>query len=146
MSQRIACFTLFNVTETGVLNRSRPKTDNVDDWIEKRNTQCNYDTILQVISLRSQPEVIQKPIILPATVPIINRFGYYYNLTENDFYYTFVFEVQHSSVFDNGIQEYGALYNDCANVPMLLCKNQHAKLLGMLDVTDELRNIYFEEA
>lgn len=146
MSQRLICYTLFNITQTGVLNRSKPNTSDTQDWIEKRNTQCNFDTILQVISLRSQPEVVKIPVKKELTESIINKFGYYYNLTQQDYFYTFEFEIQHSSVFENGIQQYGALYNDCSNVPMIRCDNQHISLPEMLDITNELRNIYFEEA
>lgn len=146
MSQRIACLTLFNITETGVLNRSKPDASDMKAWVERRNTQCNYDTILQAISLRSQPEVVKIPIVFPLTELIINKFGYCYDLSNNDYYYKFIFEVQHSSVFENGIQEYGALYGDCAGVPMLRCHDQYTGLPESLEVTDELRNIYFEEA
>ena len=63
MSIKIACYTLFDITQTGVLNRSKPAVDmDPEVWIYKRNTQCNFDTILQVISLRSQPEVIDLPV------------------------------------------------------------------------------------
>lgn len=146
MSHRMRCYTLFNITQTGVLNRSRPNITDTLDWLEKRNTQCNFDTILQVISLRSQPEVVRIPIKQQLTETIINKFGYYYNLTPHDYYYFFEFEIQHASVFENGIQQYGALYNDCINVPMIRCKDQHNSLPEMLDITIELRNIYFEEA
>jgi hypothetical protein len=33
----------------------------ITDWTFKRNTQANFDTILQVISLRSQPESLSIP-------------------------------------------------------------------------------------
>lgn len=146
MSQRIICHTLFNITQTGVINRGKPNTDNVIDWQERRNTQCNFDTILQVISLRSQPEVTRIPIKLRLTENEINNFGYYYDLTDEHYYYSFDFEVQHTSVFENGVIPLGALYNDCVGVPMIRCLDQYTSLPDKLDVSNELRNIYFEEA
>ena len=62
MSYIITCYTLFDITQTNVPNRQRPEVDkDVDEWRYKRNTQSNFDTIQQVISLRSQPEVLRKP-------------------------------------------------------------------------------------
>ena len=62
MSFRIECYTLFDITQTGVLNRSRPVDgQDLDQWVHKRNTQANFDTLLQIISLRSQPEIVSSP-------------------------------------------------------------------------------------
>ena len=52
--------------------------------------------------------------------------------------------VNHSSVFNDGITELGALYDDCHDVPMIKCGTEWDKLPNKLDATDELRNIYFE--
>ena len=48
-------------------------------------------------------------------------------------------------MFDNGIVKFGALYKDCEGVPMILCPEQIEGMIPFLDITDELRNIYFEE-
>ena len=62
MSYIITCFTLFDITQTNVRNRSRPELGaNSETWLYQRNTQCNFDTVQQAISLRSQPEIIRKP-------------------------------------------------------------------------------------
>ena len=48
MSYTISCYTLFDITPTGVVNRSRPVVDEeLIPWLHKRNTQCNFDTVLQ---------------------------------------------------------------------------------------------------
>lgn len=141
MAHRIRCFTLFNITQTGVVNRSRPSESDDSDWLYKRNTQCNFDTILQVISLRSQPEVVSKPEL----IEIINYdyFGLLYQ-KEIDKCWKFDFEVQHSSVFEDGVSTLGSLYNDCDKVPMILFDTQSSLIPNTLDITSELRNIYFE--
>ena len=59
MSYTISCYTLFDITQTNVLNRHRPDMDK--EWLHKRNTQSNFDTIQQAISLRSQPEIVRTP-------------------------------------------------------------------------------------
>lgn len=140
---RIKCYTLFDITQTGVLNRSKPTGDDVEAWIKRRNTQCNFDTILQVISLRSQPEVIKIPQGVEMTEAVYDLFGFLYS-KENVNCWIFEFEVQHSSVFENGITSLGALYKDCEGVPMIICDNQHSLCPKFLDTSPELKNIYFE--
>jgi len=145
MTIRMVCYTLFNITQTGVINRSKPDQDNIQDWIRKRNTQCNFDTILQVISLRSQPDVVKAPMRLELTDDILQKFGFLYQLEEdNNNYWKFEFDIQHPSVFENGIIPLGALYKDCDGVPMIHCVDQLQTLNIMLDTSEEFRNIYFE--
>lgn len=145
MPHRIACYTLFDITQTGVMNRSKPNEDDIQIWIHKRNTQCNFDTVLQVISMRSQPEVVKFPIKIEMTDQEFNKFGFLYQPTDKpNNCWKFEFEIQHASVFENGIIPLGALYKDCEGVPMLVCKDQLRNTPAFLNITEELRNIYFE--
>jgi hypothetical protein len=57
----ITCYTLFDITHTNVLNRSKPVGDNQQLWKVQRNSQANFDTILQCISLRGNPEILHYP-------------------------------------------------------------------------------------
>ena len=139
MSHRIRCYTLFDITKTNVTYRSKP-IDDVTTWLYNRNTQCNFDTILQVISLRSQPEVVKNP-EKKQTDKLFNFGSLYDTITH---YWVFEFEVQHSSVFDNGTDELGALYIDCNNVPMIKCDTEIANLATCLDTSAQLKNIHFE--
>ena len=146
MSFRITCYVLFDITNTGVLNRARPGDDQeYDTWLSNRNKQCNFDTILQVISLRSQPEIVDKPKRIDIRFDTSENFGFLYQQQENETYpcWTFEFDIQHPSVFHNGISELGALYNDCDQVPMIRCGTEWEKLPSFLDSSPELRNIYF---
>lgn len=143
----ITCYTLFDITQTGVLNRQRtPLDEDQETWLYRRNTQCNFDTILQSISLRSQPEVTTTPVQFKVEFDKVEYFGYLFNQVENEQYncWTFDFSVQHPSVFSDGITELGHLYNDCDGVPMIKCGTEWTKLPSFLDTSDELRNIYFE--
>lgn len=146
MSHRICCYTLFDITQTGILNRSKPTEDNIQDWIYQRNTQCNFDTILQVISLRSQPDHVKTPIRIEMQGSDLDKFGFLLVLNDKSpsYYWKFEFEVHHSSVFENGIIQFGALYNDCEGVPMINCPTQISGVTTFLDTTEELQNIYFE--
>lgn len=125
------------------MNRSRPNTDELEDWIDRRNTQCNFDTILQVISMRSQPEVTRLPCKIVAEE---NKFGFLYELKEDSCCWKFEFDIHHASVFENGIMPLGALYKDCDGVPMIKCTGQNVETPSLLNVSEELRNIYFEVA
>lgn len=140
----LTCYTLFDITQTGVLNRQRPVDQNNADWIFKRNTQSNFDTVLQAISLRSQPDVIRSPKKIEIKFDEFTNFGFLYEDEEPVNCWSFDFTVHHSSVFNDGINELGALYNDCHNIPMTKCGTEWKKLSNMLDTTEELRNIYFE--
>lgn len=146
MSHRICCYTLFNITQTGVMNRSKPSIDSVDDWIHKRNSQCNFDTVLQVISLRSQPDVVKLPVRHILQEEDLEKFGFLFKYSKDveQYYWKFEFEVQHTSVFENGITTLGALYNDCSGVPMIVFDNQLQPLVDFLNISDELKNIHFE--
>lgn len=146
MSHRICCYTLFDINQTGILNRSKPVTDDMQEWISKRNTQCNFDTILQVISLRSQPDIVKNPVKVELSEKELTKFGFLFTIddTIKEYCWKFEFEVHHSSVFENGIVPFGSLYKDCEGVPMIICPDQLKGITSFLDVTDELRNIYFE--
>jgi len=145
MSHRIACYTLFDITRTGVLNRGKPGEDisNQNEWYRQRNTQCNFDTILQVISLRSQPDISHYPKKIELDLLGSHKFGTSYKSKEPVPVWTFDFEVHHASVFEDGINELGHLYEDCKDVPMVKCDTQFINLGNNLDVTNEKRNIYF---
>jgi hypothetical protein len=147
MSIRVCCYTLFDITQTGVMNRSKPNEDDIENWVHRRNTQCNFDTILQVISLRSQPEVMREPTMVVMTENDFEKFGFLYEPREDSpsHCWRFEFEIHHSSVFENGIVPFGALYKDCDGVPMLVCKTQTESTNAFLDSSDELKNIHFEE-
>lgn len=138
----LTCQTLFNITVTGVLNRAKPEIGvDPNEWLLKRNTQCNYDTIIQVISLRSQPENMTIP---KKAIGKADKFGYLYQKKKNYTIWQFEFEIQHHSVFENGITPLGALYNDCDGVPMIKCDEQYDKLQLVLNTSLELKNIHFE--
>jgi len=144
MSLQIRCYTLFDITKTGVTNRRN--SINLDPkWQTQRNTQCNFDTILQVASLRSQPENVTEPVRQTITFTEFDKFGFLFESdTEPHPCWTFDFTVNFHSVFDDGIHEFGYLYADSDGVPMISIGTEWDKLPQFLDTSTELRNIYFE--
>jgi hypothetical protein len=147
MSYTIRCYTLFDITNTGVLNR---KPSNLlselelAKWQLNRNRQANFDTVVQVISLRSQPENISSVVTKSINFKQFENFGFLFEEEEDQNCFQFDFTITHKSVFDDGIGELGALYTDCEGVPMIKCGTEWEKLPLFLDSTPELRNIYFE--
>lgn len=144
MNHRLTCYTLFDITQTGVLNRAKPATNiDYDDWVYKRNTQCNFDTILQAISLRAQPEVVKKPKKIDIDFLKTGFFGANYTSKNLVPCWTFDFEIYHSSVFDDNINELGHLISDCHGIPMIKCTTQFQGTASFLDTSFEQKNIYF---
>jgi len=115
-------------------------------WLYKRNTQCNFDTILQAISLRSQPEISRMPEKSQIRFDNFTDFGFLFEQQEDELYncWSFDFEIQHASVFNDGTNELGSLYSDCDTVPMIKTDTVWDKLPSFLDTTAELKNIYFK--
>jgi hypothetical protein len=148
MSYKIRCYTLFDITKTGILNRKPPINGSIEQiqlWEKRRNTQTNFDTIIQVISLRSQPEDITNSSVQDINIKEFGKFGFIYeneDLTYN--IWSFEFTISHHSVFDDGIDELGNLHNDCNGVPMIKTSNKLHMLPECLDTTPELKNIHFE--
>jgi hypothetical protein len=143
----INCYTLFDITCTHIRNRNIPNDiENPKDWISKRNSQCNFDTVLQAISMRSQPEQITEPEKIDISFDSFEKFGFLFQQLDEIVYHCweFSFTIQHQSVFDDGINELGLLYNDCHGIPMLHTGNEFKNLSNFLDASEELRNIYFE--
>lgn len=144
---RITCYTLFDITQTNVLNRAKPDLNlDYDVWLRKRNSQSNFDTILQVINLRSQPENISIPIKFEINFDEVDYFGFLYQQLENETYpaWMFNFEIADITVFKDEESDLGNLYKDCMGVPITLTGVEWNKLPNFLDVSPELKNIYFK--
>jgi hypothetical protein len=145
MTFSVECHTLFDITQSGISNRQRPNTnENIALWTSMRNTQCNFDTVVQAISLRSQPENITVPEKSLINMSETQMFGFLYEAEDLVPVWSFKFSVQHASVFYDGKHELGALYYDCDGIPMIKCGTEWSKLLSFLDTTEEMRNIYFK--
>lgn len=149
MSFKLKCYTLFDITKTGN-NLRRPPINGTPEqtkrWEISRNTQTNFDTIIQVLSLRSQPEDITDPeqqiVVFPND---LDWFGFLFDSTDMGCScWSFTCTIPHNKVYDNGHNELGYLLYDCDGVPMIKVGNEHEKLPNFLDTSPELRNIYFE--
>lgn len=135
---KVRISTLFDITKTNISNR-RNQLDYVNNTKE-RSQQSNFETILQVISLRSQPEDITDPVIETGKPTFC---GAKYTSPKYKFW-TFTFTVNYSSIFNNGSNEFGYLEEDCNGVPMIVNLDETGTLITVLDCGSEYRNIFFE--
>jgi hypothetical protein len=134
---KIECKTLFDCTATGVTGHYRPSqipfTDRAgilvqdqEEWVISRNKQRNWETIVQIISLRSNPEDIKAPVCKDGT-------------------WSFQFVVMASDVFSNGTtNQFAALYQDCQGVPMVVDLDEQSGVEHTLCATGAKQNIWFE--
>jgi hypothetical protein len=129
--------------QTGILNRAKPSSEiDYEEWLFKRNTQCNFDTILQAISLRSLPEVTvyptKKNIKFSET-----KFGTAFSDYKKIVVWYFEFSIQSISVYTDDENELGALIKDIQGVPMIKFSDDYKDLVPFLNVSKELCNTYF---
>lgn len=145
MASRILCQTLFDITQTGVAQRRQPSNlteEQFARWNIQHRQQANYDTVLQVVSLRSQPEVVVEPHC--EMIELNSDWGFEFDNAEGQQKcWMFEFTVQHASVFNNLDGELGTLDLDCEDVPMITGLSESMTLPQFLSTTPELRNIKF---
>ena len=129
---KIQCQTLFDITATGTTGHVKPsrmpykdlagtKITDVESWNRSRNQQRNWETVTQLISLRTQVDNLQNP------VKIEDR-------------WQFEFEIENENLFTNGVDSLAVLKADCAGVPMLTGLNESSSTGTVLKTNT---NIWF---
>ena len=124
---KIQVRTLFDITATGVTGHyksSRNKFNSIDDWNRARNQQRNWETITQILSLRTQIMTIINPIC-------------------NNNHWEFDFESE-SNVWNDGTDPVGVLKSDCEGVPMLRELANNPDINAVLTTEGPRQNIWFE--
>jgi len=133
---KILCRTLFDCTATGVTGHMRSSdlpfvdaagqtVDNQLAWNRSRNQQRNYETLIQLISLRTQP------INVTAT-------------DQNQQYWQFSFETENESVYGSGPDAFENLLQDCAGVPTITNLGEQQSLNAVIETQGLRQNIWFE--
>jgi hypothetical protein len=122
---KVICYTLFDCTATGILNHAKvtqlPLTDKQGAVItdqtaltRARNQQRNWETLTQLISLRTQVTIYSEPQILQdASVAMLglNR--------RSSRIWTFEFGSEFASIYDISGEPLAALTQDCDGVPLI---------------------------
>ena len=146
---KIVCYTLFDITPSGIRSHTRalefPVTDrtgatleNIDDWNRARNQQRNWETILQVVSLRTQPERCSDPVNFTADFKTTE-----FPLKGRGRVWSFAFESDIDDAFDQGQSPIGALVADVHQVPMVLGLNETSTRNQFIVSAGNAKNIYF---
>lgn len=109
---RIHCRTLFDITATGITGHYKPsripfqdqagnQITTVEAWNRSRNCQRNWETMVQLISLRTQVESFLEP-------------------KKIDSVWQFEFEINNNELFLFDNDKLGILKQDFNGVPMLV--------------------------
>jgi hypothetical protein len=133
---RFNCKTLFDITATGVTGHYRsarvPFNDlsgnpieNEKSWNHARNQQRNWETLTQLIGLRSQ----------------IAKLG---NPKKSEGIWSFEFEVDTPYVYGSIDNPTEMLLSDCAGVPMLIQLENTRDIAPYLIVDGNNQNIWFD--
>lgn len=134
---RIRCWTTFDITVTGVKNNFNinrlPFRDQAgqdittqQQWHHSRNQQRNWDTINQLLSLRTLPHSITTSQCDHSSDVRIWQFD---------------FEIDQDDAFAEGPAIFGALERDCWGVPMITGLGETP---GQTQVLDPGSNIGFQ--
>jgi hypothetical protein len=135
---KVLCRTLFDCTYTGVTGHFResqlPLTTKTGlviqtpaDWNRARNQHRNWEALLQVVSLRTQPMNIVYP-------------------DKQKQYWCFEFEVEAEGVLGGGYNtdDLAGLVADCEGVPMITGLDEAVAVTATLHAQGTDQNIWFE--
>ena len=134
---KIQCRTLFDCTRTGVTgafriseipyqDRAGQPVHNHEHWHRSRNQQRNYETLLQIFGLRTQPQEITQPARI-------------------DGMWQFSFVSESEGVFDmhNNPDPLAGLLVDCEGVPMVAGLGEQPGIATVLTTQGDQQNIWF---
>ena len=94
-------YTLVDITPTG------QTTFTLEHELE-RNQQRNWETVLQIVSLRTQPTLLETE----NTITDIHGYSFGINYTGKHRIWTFKFTVDYAEIFRSGADLYGLLKSD----------------------------------
>jgi len=131
---RFSCTTLFDITATGVTgyfkssrvpfeDRAGNAIQDVADWNRSRNQQRNWETVNQIIGMRTQVE---------STEP--KREGSSWR---------FEFETETPGAYGTDADPVAVLYSDADGVPMLTDLDNRRELASVIVVSGPRQNIWF---
>lgn len=128
--------TLVDITATGV-TRHRAGQE------IRRDQQRNWETVLQVIGLRSQPQLIEGPVSAEFNIDESSEFGEMYYGKHR--VWIFCFGVEHEDVFLEDNDPIGGLDKDFAQVPIVSGLEETARfILPIFYPYGAIKNIYFK--
>lgn len=136
-AMRFVVQTFFDITATGVTGHYKPArvpfrdhagnmiTDE-SDWSRARNQQRNWETLTQILGLRTQLFRIQEP-----TVDTLNRS------------WMFEFETESDNIYGLNDDLTAVLRADAEGVPMLLGLDNRSEMKSIIITNGPQQNIWF---
>ena len=134
---KVLCRTLFDCTHTGVTGHLRPQQlpfttktgltiNTPEQWNLSRNQQRNWESLLQIVSLRTQPMNVVPP-------------------TKHTDGWHFAFEVESEGVLGSGhgSDNLAGLVGDCEGVPMVTDLQEAEVITATLHAQGTNQNIWF---
>lgn len=134
---KILCRTLFDCSYTGITghfriseipfnDRQGQRITDQESWNRSRNQQRNWETLLQIIGLRTQPQDL--------TIP-----------TYKDGVWEFEFKSESAAVYEilGNPDPLAGLKADCEGVPMMLNLNEQPELAPTISIDGPDQNIWF---
>jgi hypothetical protein len=127
-------FTLIDITPTGVTTHT-PALD------LGRNQQRNWETVQQIISLRTQPTIISTD----SFVDQVKRYNFGINYTGTQQIWTFKFAVEYADIYQEGTDKFGLVKYDFKITPVILGLTETAiPERAMFYPKGPWNNIYFK--
>lgn len=102
-------FTLIDITPTGVTTYTPARE-------LERNQQRNWETVQQIISLRTQPTIITTD----SFVDDIKRYNFGINYKGQHKIWTFKFAVEYADIYQEGPDRFGLVKYDFKITPVIL--------------------------
>ena len=129
-------YTLVDITATGVTRATEHNE-------LERNQNRNWETVLQCIGLRTQPQHIHEPIT--AELELSNlEFGDFYTGQQKIWMWQWAVEV--SGIYDMSDKPLGGLMQDFEQVPIITGLNETARfMLPIFYPYGTIKNIYFKQ-
>ena len=132
---KIKVRTRFDITATGVtghfkssrvpfVDAAGQSIDELDSWNRSRNQQRNWETLIQLISLRTQIDNLTKPV---------------FNAQDS---WSFEFTTE-TEIFHDGTDPVGVLKLDSDGVPMLRDLDNDPDIESVLITSGSKQNIWF---
>jgi len=132
--QGFTCYTLVDITRTGVIRNSG------DDLA--RNQQRNWETLIQCIGLRTQPQHIAGPESFEVNMDEF-EFGEMY--TGRQRIWAMRWAVESTGIYELNNDPFGGLLADFDQVPIITGLDETARfLLPIFYPHGAIKNIYFE--
>lgn len=127
-------FTLLDITPTGVTRHSLEQE-------YERNQQRNWETVLQILGLRTQPFIISTD----SFVDTVNCYNFGINYKGKHKIWTFKFAGEYADVYQNGPDKFGLLKSDFKNTPATLGLSETAvPELPLFFSSGPWNNMYFK--